>query len=256
MMKGTFSVMQEAASFFIEGNEVGVLLCHGFLGTPQSMRDLGEGVAAYGCTVFCPRLPGHGTDYRDLESFTYKDWFQEVEQAYHELKKRCRVVYVVGQSMGGTLTLDLASKYQDIKGIFLLNPAIRIPAFERYREMDVEYVREEQPDIKRQDVVEITYDYTPVSAYHQLLDYMEVVRTKLPEVQCEVTCFQSLEDHVVPPWNTDYVLEHVGAKGKRSYPLHHSYHIASMDYELDDIIEAIAPMMIQDHRMYDHQIAK
>ena len=39
----------------------GVLLVHGFTGTPMSMRPWGEHLAAEGFAVRCPLLPGHGT---------------------------------------------------------------------------------------------------------------------------------------------------------------------------------------------------
>ncbi|MCA0972195.1 alpha/beta fold hydrolase [Halobacillus litoralis] len=243
-MEQTYPVIKNADSFFIDGGKSGILICHGFLGTPQSVWDFAHGLSAHGYTVSCPRLPGHGTHYKDLELYTYSDWYQTIERAFLNLKKRCDRVYVVGQSMGGTLTLDLARQHAGIEGIILLNPAIRIPGFESYRDKPaVGYVQEGRPDIKRMDVEEITYDYAPVSAYHQLLDYMDLVRGRLHEVDCPVSCFQSLEDHVVPPENSDYILEHVRSKVKEKHVLADSYHIASMDFERDQIVEQAVSFM-------------
>ena len=36
------TLMQGAEPFFFPGNDVGVLVCHGFTGTTQSMRPLGQ----------------------------------------------------------------------------------------------------------------------------------------------------------------------------------------------------------------------
>lgn len=238
MVKEQYPVVEGAESFFLEGNSTGILLCHGFLGTPQSVRELGEALAVQGYTVSCPRLPGHGTHFTDLERNGFEDWFAQVDQAYQELKARCSTVFVIGQSMGGTLSLDLASRYRDIEGIALINPAIDIPAFESYRSQPpLAYVAEDQPDIKKADAVEITYEQAPVHAYQQLLRYMDVVDAKLSAVRCPVVCFQSLEDHVVPPGNTDYILGKIASGRTMKYELHNSYHIASMDYELDTITE-------------------
>ena len=44
-----------------DGRLVGVLLSHGFTGSPVSMRPWGEHLAAAGYAVEVPRLPGHGT---------------------------------------------------------------------------------------------------------------------------------------------------------------------------------------------------
>ena len=70
----------------------------------------------------------------------------------------------------------------------------------------------------------------------QLLGYLDAVRAKLGEVRCPVLCFQSLEDHVVPPSNTDYLLGKISSEQAGKHELHNSYHIASMDYELDVIV--------------------
>ena len=233
-----YPVIPQAESFFLKGNSTGVLLCHGFLGTPQSVKDLGEAIAAHGYTVSCPRLPGHGTHFADLEQFVCDDWSARIEEAYSELKQTCSSVVVIGQSMGGTLSLDLASRHADIEGIVLINPAIDIPAFETYRNQpSSNYVTEGQPDIKKEEAQEITYEQSPVKAYHQLLHYMNAVDAKLSDVRCPVVCFQSLEDHVVPPSNTDYILSKVQSESTWKYELHNSYHIASMDHELDFIVE-------------------
>ena len=44
----------------------GVLLCHGFSGSPQSMRPWAEHLEADGFRVTLPRLPGHGTTWQEL----------------------------------------------------------------------------------------------------------------------------------------------------------------------------------------------
>ena len=54
-------VMKGAEPFRFEGNEFEVLTSHGFTGTTQSVRPLGEALAEEGFTVMRPRLEGHGT---------------------------------------------------------------------------------------------------------------------------------------------------------------------------------------------------
>jgi len=76
--------MEEA--FFKEGNDVGVLVIHGFTGSPGSMRDLAQFYADQGFTVALPRLAGHGTTPEDLEKRKYQEWIEDVEKAYQWLK--------------------------------------------------------------------------------------------------------------------------------------------------------------------------
>ena len=55
------SVQTGAEPFAADGGPVGVLVCHGFTGSPRTVRPWAEHLAAAGLTVRAPRLPGHGT---------------------------------------------------------------------------------------------------------------------------------------------------------------------------------------------------
>jgi carboxylesterase len=82
-------LMPGAEPYSHDGAEVGVLLCHGFTGTPQSMRPWGEYLAARGLTVSVPLLPGHGTRWQDMQQTGWQDWYAEVDRALRELTARC-----------------------------------------------------------------------------------------------------------------------------------------------------------------------
>src|SRR3569833_411179 len=108
-------VLSGTEPFSFEGNDVGVLVLHGFTGSTQSVRDLGEGLhKRYGFTVVGPRLPGHGTSPDDMETTGYLDWVGEAERALHALAARKRQVFVTGLSMGGSLTLNLAARFPSL----------------------------------------------------------------------------------------------------------------------------------------------
>ena len=104
----TGGVLPGAEPVDLPGGPVGALLCHGFTGTTQSMRPWAEHLAAAGLTVTAPRLPGHGTRWQDMNKTRWEDWYGELERAFDDLRARCDSVFVMGLSMGGTLTLRLA----------------------------------------------------------------------------------------------------------------------------------------------------
>ena len=79
-------VMPGAEPFSHQGGGTGVLLCHGFTGSPQSLRPWAEYLAAAGLTVSLPRLPGHGTTWQDMARTRWEDWFAEVDRAFDELR--------------------------------------------------------------------------------------------------------------------------------------------------------------------------
>ena len=106
-------VLPGAEPFEADGGRVGVVLSHGFTGTPQSLRPWAEHLAAAGLTVSLPRLPGHGTRWQDLAATRWEDWYGEVERAFTRLRSRCDEVFAGGLSMGGALVLRLAEEHPD-----------------------------------------------------------------------------------------------------------------------------------------------
>src|ERR671916_1485882 len=104
-------VMEGAEPFRFEGNEVGVLVSHGFTGTTQSVRPLGEALAEEGYTVIGPRLEGHGTSMEDHASSTASDWISSIEAGLTWLQQRTSQTFFTGLSLGGMFALYFAAKY-------------------------------------------------------------------------------------------------------------------------------------------------
>ena len=122
-----------AEPYSADGGSTGVLLIHGFTGSPKSMTPWGQRMAAEGHTVRVPRLPGHGTRWQDMNLTRWEDWYAESERSYDELRKSCDSVFVCGLSMGGSLTLRLAQEHGDaIRGIILVNPAVHSERPDRF----------------------------------------------------------------------------------------------------------------------------
>ncbi|TYR81776.1 alpha/beta fold hydrolase [Priestia megaterium] len=233
-----YDVIQGAESFYYKGNEIGVLVSHGFMGTPQSMEYVGKGLAKKGYTVYGLRLTGHGTHYHDIENATYENWKQDFLEGYQLLKSQCKHVFIVGQSMGGTLTFHTASQGLDLEGVIAINPAMTsIPSMEPYRSRHTpRYLKEDRPDIKDQNVYEITYDKVPVRSMRELLHLMDETKELLSTVTCPALLLTSSIDHVVPPENSAYILNRIRSQIKQQVILSNSYHVASMDYDKDEIV--------------------
>lgn len=237
-MDEMFPIIKGAEKFYFKGSKIGILFSHGFVGTPQSVRYLGERLAQYGYSVLAQRLKGHGTNHYDLEKCTHEEWFESLERGYQELKQNCTSIFVLGQSMGGTLALWLAHKYRDIKGIILINAALTIPAYEHLKGKAIpRFIDEGEPDIKEKDIYEITYQKVPIKAIHQLQTLMDIIPAILPEIHSPVLGFKSAEDHVVPPENTDYIIDHIGSRIRERVVLPNSYHVASLDYDKEQIVK-------------------
>lgn len=234
-MKST-NVISGAESFLIEGNKTGILLCHGFNGTPQSVRYLGEKLANEGYTVQALRLTGHGSTVEEMENAKYEDWLNDLLAAYQSLKKQCDRVFVMGQSMGGALALQLAAKVK-CDGLITINAALTVPEYEQLvKETPLKYIDENQPDIKDPQAIEITYDQVPLQAIHELIQTMKETKKQLPLVECPILLFHSIDDHVVPISSSYEIFEQVNSIEKIFISLKNSYHVASLDFDKDKIV--------------------
>jgi carboxylesterase len=228
------AIMPGAEPFFFEGNDIGVLLCHGFTGTTQSMRYLGEQLHGAGYTVIGPRLTGHGISPQAMAGTTAQDWIDSVDNALAELRKTCSQIFMAGLSMGGTLTLYTAAKHADIiKGAIPINAVVHIGnagmagiAFDRSMPATVPGIGS---DTKNPDVKELAYSEVPVPAFRQVYALAAVTQDLLPLVTCPTLVIQSREDHVVNPSNGPRIVGLVGAKRIELLWLEDSYHVATID---------------------------
>lgn len=234
----TYPVIPGAGAFYYEGNQIGILLCHGFNGTPQSVRDVGIDLMEQGFTVYAPRLTGHGTDPEDFRRSTNECWYRSMEAGIGFLRERCRHVIVVGQSMGGTLALK-AGLAGLADAVITINAALSVPGYACHATDDAcRFIDEGEPDIKAPGVYEIVYDKVPTSAIRELLALIEEIKPRAAEVNVPTCVIYSAVDHVVPPEDSMWLYEKIQAP-KQQFVLEQSYHVATMDHDRGRLAEVI-----------------
>jgi esterase/lipase len=226
----------------------GVLLVHGFTGTPMSMRPWGEHLAAEGFAVSCPLLPGHGTSWQDCNVSTHDDWTTAVSEAFDALAGTCDRVFVAGLSMGGTLATRLAEvRPADVAGLMLVNPALLTQRLDaKLLPVLARITPSWAPigsDIKKPGVTELAYPKLPTRAMMQLRTLWALTRADLAKVTAPVIVFHSREDHVVEPVNTEVLLAGVGSTDTTEVVLEDSYHVATLDNDAPRIFEGSAEWM-------------
>lgn len=217
------------------GDDVGVLVLHGFTGNPQSMRGLAEAFAAAGCTVELPLLPGHGTSVDDMVPTTWEDWTAAAEAAWEGLAARTRTTVVAGLSMGGALTLWLASRHPEVAGVVCVNPAaVRSESIADFARQSLDAGTDRIPsignDVADPDQVEKAYDATPLAPLLSFQDGLTGFEEALGRVTCPVLLMTSPDDHVVPPTDSDAVAAAVSGPVER-ITLARSYHVATLDFD-------------------------
>ena len=73
----------------------GVLVIHGFTGSPAQLRPMAESINARGYTVSGLLLPGHCTTLDDMARVSWSDYIDSVRAGYDALAARCEDVSVV-----------------------------------------------------------------------------------------------------------------------------------------------------------------
>jgi carboxylesterase len=224
---------------------VGVLLSHGFTGSPASMKAWGEYLAGQGYAVSVPRLPGHGTSWQEMNTTTWADWSAELARAFEELSAKVDRVFVCGLSMGGGLALRLTADHPDrVAGLVLVNPAVAtdrkdvklLPVLKHF----VGGFPGIANDIKKPGVEEHGYTKTPLRAADSMFKGYKVLRGDLGAITCPVLIFRSAVDHVVDPSSARIILAGVSSSETREEILENSYHVATMDNDAQQIFEGSA----------------
>ena len=241
--------------FYADGSgsnqSVGIILVHGFTGTPASMRPWAHYLNERGYTVSVPLMPGHGTTWHDLNKVTWEQWPARLQSDIDRMKKKCAKIFICALSMGGGNSLYVAARNQDsVTGLILVNPMIHIPGLQIKFVNIISRIQKSRAsvgdDIKKPGVTEWGYDALPLRGVAQLHKYLKLARAGLPMIKTPTLLFHSVDDHVLPVTNTDIIMSELGASDKRRIELANSYHVATLDYDAETIFEN-SRIFIEEH---------
>ena len=225
-----------------EGSHGGVLLLHGYTGTPQQLRPWAEAFARAGFAVEAPLLPGHGTSANEMLTTQWSDYTQCAENTYKKLAERYQHVFVGGLCSGGSLAAWLALQHSTLSGLMIINGFFKpahsegVSAIQRVIQSGKQFFV--WPTLPKQ--VEDP-QAPPVLAYLQIpfapMVSVEQARAEiclhLSEIQSPILAFTSRhspKDEQDDTWfeNVTVPVEHIS--------LERSNHVATLDYD-KEIIE-------------------
>jgi carboxylesterase len=244
-----------AEPFFYKAGNVGCLCLHGFTASPDEMRWFGHALAQEGITTYGPRMVGHGVDYHDMARMRWHDWYLSALDGYHLLRQHCDQVFVGGLSMGGLMTIMVASAVPVSGAIVMAAPLInRDRMFEATHLLKYVLRYTKQPDIselpkriqaeqarRNMPVVgRVRYLEWSTSAVAELHKAMLTACDCLPDVTAPVLAIFSKGDKTVPPANADFLQRTVGSKIVERHDLEKSDHVMTQDVEADTIFELAA----------------
>lgn len=234
--------------------KIGVILVHGFLGAQNNFGGLPKRLATAGYRVRALRLPGHGTTPFDLERTHSVDMLNYVAAQAREMKADHEQIFLVGHSMGSTLSL-LVATYADVDGVVLGAPHFKVTHFWWYG-LPVEtsnlltswavrwvyksdaFIRVRRPEAKLEI---LSYRYVPTRSAREL-DKL-AVRARDPETLVMLTCpillLHGAHDSASSPQVARAAFDRMAADDKTFMLLENSDHHIYMDYDREQVFEAI-----------------
>ena len=244
------------------------LLIHGFVGTPAELRELGEAMANQGIRAHGIVLPGHEGNPEGLANIGWQQWQALTEHGLAELASYPHV-FLAGLSMGGALSLLLASRHPDrIAGTIAMSTPTRISGGWPLKLLPVarHFVKWYYPlsgidfsDPKMQAEAlkqaqlrdpEVTIDFSdsqvidymkrmiriPVSAIDELVRLTNSARKRLGLVRSPLLIIQSKRDQIVNPACAEE-LYHLAtaAEPKSLHWLEQSDHVITIGPEKEEV---------------------
>jgi len=225
----------------------GVLLLHGFRGSPHEMKYLGDRIYRSGYSIYIPRYPGHGTSLQDMTCTGMHDWFTAAREAYLEMCRHCPVVHIVGLSMGGLFSILLADQFGPENIVLLSTPhtiadkriwfAPLLGLFKKiiYEKDELKGVRD--PDARAGHIC--YHEGIPVRQTWELFRLMRHAMVMLKDVNSRALIIQSKLDDRVPEDSCRIIYETIASAKKEIITVEHSGHAITVDFDRDIVADAV-----------------
>jgi carboxylesterase len=223
--------------FQLDGGSTGVLLLHGYTGSPPEMIRIGRYLNDHGLTVSAPLLPGHGTTAAALNTTKWQAWASAAAVACDQLQERCATVFIAGLSMGSLLTLYLASQRPRLPGIITYSPPLKLAD---WRAPLVPILKHAMPLVDKGKPVYTdadaanyiwSYDQEPVFAAHEVVKLRNAVRSRLPRINVPILIMHSTLDTTIHAASAQTLYDEIGSADKTLITLHNSSHVITVDAE-------------------------
>lgn len=231
----------------------GVVVVHGFSGSPFEMRAIGEHLCRAGFAVEGPRLAGHDSDSRALQSTGWSDWVESVERVLVKMLDQHKHVFVCGQSLGGLITLELGRRYPQVRALASLAAPVFLTPFS---ERAVRVLSDNRllrriiiPRLAGSDCADREMQQKngealgplglPIAAVGSLIDFMDYLVPRFGEIKAPTLLMHALQDHVAPYACMAKIAAGLRNAATTTITLERSYHLISIDVERQRVFDAV-----------------
>lgn len=248
-----------AEPFYLERSDEGVLLIHGFCGSPAKFYFLREFLREEtNYSISIPLLSGHGTNLDDLEKYSPKDWINDVLKAYDDLKKHCNKINVIGYSMGGLLALILASK-RPVENLATIAPAMTLKDKKSRFSFIAKYfmhyhkaasIKKAFPDEAGDYDLKynIGYKKYPVKSIADLIKLKKMAKKALKNINSPLLIFHSVKDDLLDKKGAEIIYKYAASETKKLVLLKKSRHLVPLGPEREEMFKEILDFFYNSHK--------
>ncbi len=214
----------------------GCLLIHGFGGNISEVRPLAERLEAKGFIVECPSLKGHTGKRNDLKKCTYDQWVISAKEGYEKLQSLCKTIYIIGFSMGGLITLQLALN-NNVNGIVTLNSPIYYWDFKRVFLNIAADIKSRKYDNLHKYISSIYR--LPAHALYNFRVLLGKTKPILNLIKCPIFIAQALQDDTVNKRSADFMFRNIGSETKKIQYYNNSGHLILWSKVADSVMNDV-----------------
>ena len=224
----------------------GVLVLHGFTSHISCVSDLRFPLDELKVPYRIPILRGHGGEWKDLAGVKSADWYEDAENSMLDLLSECRKVIIVGLSMGGLVTLELAARHRDkVQSIVTLAAALKFKdplapltplmakLFRSWPGPD-SFADKELAKQRNRNYPRFTTD-----SFNELYKYTSKVANLLTFVKADALVLHSKKDTVIHPKAAQSIFDKMGSKHKKLVWFERSGHEMLLDNEAAQVSETV-----------------
>lgn len=230
--------MIQPKPFFLKGGTKAVLLLHSFTSNPRDVRQLGRFLNKEGYTCFAPVYEGHGLSPEQLIETGPSDWWKNVEEGYHFLKKEgCESIAVIGVSLGGLFALKMAQTF-DVNSVVVMSVPYKkeVEALKRrffsyakaYKQLEGKEEQEISNEIKALETVSFESLFLFQAHITQTMKDLEKIHIPISIMYGDL-------DEPLYNKSAAYIYQHVSTRHKQMKGYPHSKHLMTLEKDQSSI---------------------
>ena len=247
---------------FYQGNSGhAVILLPGLCGSALEMGAIPRLLQQSNISYVIPKIPGYSAH---TALTNYPDWIEHVDLLCSELRETHESLTLVGLSMGATLALSVAARYQNLQSLCLLSPVLMFDGWSvpwyypflslvykigirnwHYKESEPfgvknkELRRHIRKAVEANSVSELGAAHLPAKHLYQSLQLIKDAKNSLNEIKADTLIIHAIDDETASPKNPDLILHKISSETRRVIWLGNSYHMITVDNEREVVVNEV-----------------